>query len=74
MLNSYSDADSCELVNRGNAALGARAPLTVSTAFTLILGLVAFSITLLHHQCCFATGHQLLENFTEVLGHLQVRK
>lgn len=68
------DADSCELVDRGNAALGTGAPLAVRTALALVLGLAAFSVALLHHQCGFTAWHQLLENLAEVLRHLRRRR
>lgn len=68
------DADSCELVDRWNAALGTGAPLAVRTALALVLGLAAFSVALLHHQCGFTAWHQLLENLAEVLRHLRRRR
>lgn len=68
------DADSCELVDRGNAALGTGAPLAVGAALALVLGLAAFSVALLHHQCGFTAWHQLLENLAEVLRHLRRRR
>lgn len=66
----YPDTNASELVNAGNAALGAGAPLAVHTALAFILRLAAFRVSLLHHQGGFASGHQFLENLTKILRHL----
>lgn len=71
-LQTHPDAYAGKLVDGGDAALGAGAPLTVSsTSLALILRLAALSVALLHHQSGLPTGHQLLEDLREVLGHLQ---